>query len=145
MTESQMIAALVQLLREGKREAAIRKSRLFREVYGAWITPRSLMKSANAVLKEDAELRARILVEHMASNLGEVIKDARTNLKFTQTELATATNVSGPRICRIEKGKAFPSIDLLARIAYTLCVSFTVNEEEHWTWEDKSELETVNE
>jgi transcriptional regulator with XRE-family HTH domain len=55
--------------------------------------------------------------------LGSNIRTLRTQKKISQSTFAAAINLSRTSVVNIEQGRQHPSVYLLARISYILCIS----------------------
>jgi DNA-binding XRE family transcriptional regulator len=72
---------------------------------------------------------ARIAGEIVVSDdPGERVRRARTRCGFTQTELAPHLDVRRETLSRIERGRATPSLDVLARFARAIALARHVRE-----------------
>lgn len=60
----------------------------------------------------------------MNESYNEIIKEARTNQRITSKGVAEMVGISPIYFCRIEKGKAKPSIEVLEKICTTLNLNF---------------------
>lgn len=53
-------------------------------------------------------------------NIGEAIKEMRTDRVLSQKELAEMSGISQNALCNIEKGYSFPSKDTIKAICYAM-------------------------
>ena len=53
-------------------------------------------------------------------NIGEAIKEMRTDRKLSQKELAEMSGISPNALCNIEKGYSFPSKDTIKAICFAM-------------------------
>lgn len=60
----------------------------------------------------------------MNESYNEIIRKARTNRRITSKGVAEMVGISPIYFCRIEKGKAKPSIEVLEKICTTLNLNF---------------------
>lgn len=75
-----------------------------------------------ALTSETHDLDGRYLVRHPKQEtiIGALIRDQRTRLRLSQSQLAELMEVDHAMVSRMESGTRRPSIDLLARIADAL-------------------------
>ncbi len=59
----------------------------------------------------------------MKENIGKRIKEARTNRRFTQEQLAEKANITVVYLSELERGIKLPSLAVFVRIAEALQVS----------------------
>ncbi|MEV8017857.1 helix-turn-helix transcriptional regulator [Streptomyces sp. NPDC086554] len=59
--------------------------------------------------------------------LGQAVYDRRTELGFSQTELARRAEMTQPQISNIEGGDSVPTLQLLTRLAKALDAALTID------------------
>ncbi|WP_327235790.1 helix-turn-helix domain-containing protein [Streptomyces sp. NBC_01317] len=62
----------------------------------------------------------------MAFDLGQAVHDRRTEMGFSQAELARRANMTQPQISKLELGGTVPTLPLLARLAKALDASLNI-------------------
>lgn len=68
MTEREMVAVLVALLKKGKKAEAEAQALAFRDEYGSWITPKRLLQEANKLASARAVNSERTAMLKVATN-----------------------------------------------------------------------------
>ncbi|MFI6587302.1 helix-turn-helix transcriptional regulator [Embleya sp. NPDC050493] len=72
---------------------------------------------------EVQSMRAEI---RMASVLGRAVRDRRTELGISQSELGKRADMTQPQISQLELGGTVPTLPLLARLAKALDASLNI-------------------
>ncbi|MFJ9455161.1 helix-turn-helix domain-containing protein [Kitasatospora sp. NPDC101447] len=79
------------------------------------------------LLGESVEESPAYLEAGYAFALGQAVYDRRTELGFSQAELARRAGMTQPQISNIEGGDAAPTLPLLTRLAKALDASLTID------------------
>ena len=77
------------------------------------------MRAARALL----EIDQRDLAQRAERNIGEFIRDLRSNARISLRELAERAGVSNPYLSQIERGLRRPSAEVLQQLAKALRIS----------------------
>lgn len=80
-------------------------------------------------LKQHPELAKDLQKELLINAISRIIRDIRSKMYITQTELARKANTTQPVIARLESGQdsRMPSLDLLSRIAAAACAKLNIS------------------
>ncbi|MFI8459817.1 helix-turn-helix domain-containing protein [Kitasatospora sp. NPDC085464] len=79
------------------------------------------------LLGESVEESPAYLEAGYAFALGQAVYDRRTELGFSQAELARRAGMTQPQLSNIEGGDAAPTLPLLTRLAKALDASLTID------------------
>lgn len=129
-TASRAVCSSVMVLRSGTVEATVRPSGSGAMRHGVGHGHRALLYPTQGIhtiegmpRKQDSdELGERDL----AYRIAQAVYDRRTELGWSQRQLAEAAGMRQPHVSRLEAARSLPSLDVLRRVAEALGTDLTV-------------------